>query len=225
MVPPATVAELGGLAGWVLSVIDALGLAGVAVLVALENIFPPIPSEVVLPLAGFLSGTGRMSLPAVLAAATAGSLVGALVLYWAGARLGLARLERLAEEVPLTEGRDVTRAHEWFLQHGRRAVLFGRLVPGVRSLVSIPAGATRMPLPQFIVFTTIGSGVYNTALVLLGHQLGSRWTSVERYSDPINYAIYLLLAVLVAYLVLRRVRRRRRERQVTGTQTPQVPQR
>jgi membrane protein DedA with SNARE-associated domain len=201
--------ELSGLAGWVLDVIDALGALGVAALVALENLFPPLPSEVVLPLAGFLSGQGRMSFAAVLLAATAGSVAGALVLYWAGAGIGVARLRRVADRLPLMDASDVDEAQGWFVRHGRTAVLVGRFIPGVRSLISIPAGVARMPLVPFVVLTAIGSGVYNAMLVGLGHQLGSRWTSVERYSDPINYGVYALLALGLLLAVVRRLHQRR----------------
>jgi membrane protein DedA with SNARE-associated domain len=212
------IADLGGLAGWVLDVIDAMGAVGVAALVALENLFPPLPSEVVLPLAGFLAGQGKLSLAAVLVAATVGSVVGALVLYWAGAALGRDRMRRIADRLPLMDADDVDRAQGWFDRHGRSAVLVGRLVPGVRSLVSIPAGIARMPLLPFVGYTTLGSAAYNAVLVLLGHQLGSRWTSVERYSDPINYGVYGLIAVGLLVAVARRARHRRndRERELVG---------
>lgn len=202
--------ELTGLAGWVLDVIDRLGAVGVAALVALENLFPPLPSEVVLPLAGFLAGQGRMSLAVVLVAATVGSVVGAVILYWAGAALGRERMRRLADRVPLMDADDVDRAQGWFDRHGRSAVLIGRMVPGVRSLISIPAGVARMPLPAFLTYTTLGSATYNAVLVVLGHQLGSRWTDVERYSDPINYTVYALIGLGVALVVVRRLRQRRR---------------
>ena len=216
---PHNVADLGGLAGWVLDVIDAMGAAGVAALVALENLFPPLPSEVVLPLAGFLAGQGKLSLAAVLVAATVGSVVGALVLYWAGAALGEDRMRRIAERLPLMDADDVDRAQGWFDRHGRSAVLLGRLVPGVRSLVSIPAGVARMPLLPFLGYTTLGSAAYNAVLVLLGHQLGRRWTSVETYSDPINYGVYALIALGILVAVLRRAKHRRndRERELVGT--------
>ena len=219
MVHAHNVADLGGLAGWVLDVIDAMGAVGVAALVALENLFPPLPSEVVLPLAGFLAGQGELSLAAVLVAATVGSVVGALVLYWAGAALGRDRMRRIAERLPLMDADDVDRAQGWFDRHGRSAVLVGRLVPGVRSLVSIPAGISRMPLLPFLGYTTLGSAAYNAVLVLLGHQLGSRWTSVERYSDPINFGVYALIALGILVAVLRRAKHRRgdRERELVGT--------
>lgn len=203
---------LGGLAGWVLDVIASIGAVGVALLVLLESVFPPVPSEVVLPLAGFLAGEGRLSFPAVVFAATVGSVAGALLLYWAGAALGLDRLRRAADGMPLTDAHDIDRAQGWFVRYGGIAVLVGRLVPGIRSLVSIPAGVTRMPLPRFVAYTTVGSGAYNLILVLLGHQLGARWTSIGEYSEPVNYTIYALIAVGLGLAVLRRVRRRGRQR-------------
>ena len=211
----AASAELGGLAGWSLDVIATIGLLGVGLLVLLESVFPPVPSEVVLPLAGFVAGQGAFSLVGAVAAATCGSVVGALLLYWIGAALGPTRLRRVAERLPLTDPEDIDRAQGWVDRHGRSAVLVGRLIPGVRSLVSIPAGVARMPLPQFIVYTALGSGVFNTVLIVLGHQLGQRWTSIGAYSDPVNYTIYGLIAVAVGWTVVRRARRRQ-----AGTSDP-----
>ncbi|WP_298455547.1 DedA family protein [uncultured Cellulomonas sp.] len=203
-------AELTGLAGWVVDTIDALGPAGVAALVALETVFPPIPSEVVLPVAGLLAGQGRMSLVLAVVGATIGSVVGALVLYWAGAVLGAQRLRRIADRLPLVDRGDVERAEAWFDRHGGTAVLIGRCVPVVRSLVSIPAGVERMPLVRFVAWTTLGSAVYNAALVAAGYLLGSRWTEIGRYSDVINWAIYAAFAVGLAVFVRRRLGERRR---------------
>jgi membrane protein DedA with SNARE-associated domain len=208
-VPAADQRELGGLVGWVLDVIEALGAVGVGLLVALESVFPPIPSEVVLPLAGFLAGQGRMSFAAVVAAATAGSLAGALVLYWLGAALGTDRLERLADRVPLMDRRDVRRADAWMARHGSSAVLLGRMVPGVRSLVSIPAGVRRMPLWRFSLLTTAGSAVWNVLFVSLGFLLGEQWTQVGEYSDLLNYLVVGALALAVSLVAARRLRRRR----------------
>ena len=201
--------ELGGLVGWVLDVIEALGAVGVGLLVALESVFPPIPSEVVLPLAGFLAGQGRMSFAAVVAFATAGSLVGALVLYWLGAALGTARLERLADRVPLMDARDVRQADAWMARRGNWAVLFGRMVPGVRSLVSIPAGVQRMPLWRFALLTTVGSAVWNVLFVGLGFLLGEQWTQVGEFSDLINYLVVGAIVLVLGLIAGRRLRRRR----------------
>lgn len=201
--------ELGGLVGWVLSVIDALGAVGVGLLVALESIFPPIPSEVVLPLAGFLAGQGRLGLVAVVVWATAGSLVGALVLYRLGAALGTDRLKRLTDRIPLMDARDVERAEAWFAHRGVWAVLLGRMIPGVRSLVSIPAGVQRMPLWLFSLLTVLGSAVWNVLFVGLGYLLGDRWTRVGEFSDLINYVVIGGIVLVIAVLAGRRLLRRR----------------
>jgi membrane protein DedA with SNARE-associated domain len=201
--------ELTGLAGLITDIIAALGPIGVGVLVALETVFPPIPSELILPLSGYLASRGRMSLAAVVIGATLGSLAGALALYWAGAALGQKRLRRLAERTPLVEVDDLERAEGWFDRHGGLAVLIGRVVPVVRSLVSVPAGVERMPLWRFILYTIIGSGVYNLVLIGLGYVLGSRWQTVEQYSNYLNYAIYAAILVAVGLFALKRVRRRR----------------
>ncbi|HEY0217445.1 MAG TPA: DedA family protein [Cellulomonas sp.] len=202
--------ELTGLAGWVVSVVDALGPAGVGLLVALENLFPPIPSEVVLPVAGYVAGQGQMSLLWAIVGATVGAVVGALLLYLLGAWLGRERLRRWLERIPLMEVEDLDRAEAWFARHGGAAVLIGRCVPVVRSLVSIPAGLERMPVGRFLAYTAIGSAVWNSGLVIAGYVLGSQWEDVGHYSDYINYAVYLAIAVVVVRFVWTRLRRRRR---------------
>lgn len=193
---------------WVVLVMRTLGSPGVGVATALETVFPPVPSELVLPLAGYTASQGHYGLVPAIAWATAGSLLGALVLYWLGAAWGLERVCALADRIPLMHGRDVRRAVAWFGRHGRTAVFVGRLVPGVRSLISIPAGIDRMPLLRFCVFTTAGSLVWNSALILAGHQLGAQWHVVESYVGPISNVVYALLAVAVVVLVVRRLRRR-----------------
>ncbi|MFE9189403.1 DedA family protein [Micromonospora sp. NPDC007208] len=199
-----------GLTGWVATVIEAMGPVGVALLVALESIVPPIPSEVVLALAGFLAHEGKFNVFVVVLAATVGSLVGALVLYWLGAALGEDRLKRWLDHIPLVDSDDLEKADKWFERHGRWAVLIGRVVPVVRSLVSVPAGANRMPLGEFILLTTIGSGVWNGLIVGAGYALGNQWQDVARYSDWFNYAIVAVFVVMVATWVIRKVRKRRR---------------
>lgn len=202
--------ELTGLAGWVVDTVELLGPAGVGLLVALETIFPPIPSEVVLPVSGFLAGQGRMSLPAAIIGATLGSLVGAAVLYWLGARTSQRRLERAADRIPLVDQDDLRRSRAWFDRHGRRAVFTGRFVPVVRSLVSIPAGIERMPVAAFALYTFLGSGIYNAVLIGGGYLLGDRWTDVGRYSDLINGVIIAAMVGAVLVFAVRRLRRRRR---------------
>ncbi|MFJ8684988.1 DedA family protein [Micromonospora wenchangensis] len=198
-----------GLTGWVAGVIDSLGAVGVAFLVALESIIPPIPSEIVLAMAGYLAAEGRFSLVVIVLAATVGSLVGALVLYWLGAALGEERLKRWLDRIPLVDRDDLEKADRWFERHGRWAVLIGRLVPVVRSLVSVPAGANRMPMGEFVLLTTLGSGVWNALVVGLGYTLGSRWQDVEKYSDWFNYAMFAVFAVMVVSWAGRKIRARR----------------
>ncbi|MFG2108496.1 DedA family protein [Micromonospora chersina] len=208
--------QFTGLTGWVASVIDSFGAVGVALLVALESIIPPIPSEVVLAMAGYLAAEGRFNVVLIVLAATAGSLLGALVLYWLGAALGEERLKRWLDHIPLVDRDDLEKADRWFERHGRWAVLIGRVVPVVRSLVSVPAGANRMPLGEFILLTTLGSGVWNALIVGAGFALGSRWERVNQYSDWFNYAIFAVFAVMIVSWVVKKVRRRRARQSVTA---------
>src|SRR4051812_16287089 len=159
----------GGLTAWVTSVIESLGALGVGFLVALENLIPPIPSEIVLSLAGFLASEGRVNLVLVFLAATAGSVLGALALYWLGYALGEDRLKRWLDKIPLVDSDDLNTADRWFEKHENAAVLFGRCAPVVRSLVSIPAGANHMNLARFTLFTTVGSGVWNAIFIGAGY--------------------------------------------------------
>jgi membrane protein DedA with SNARE-associated domain len=206
----AELSDVGGLTGWVARVIDSLGEVGVGLLVALENLIPPIPSEIVLSMAGYLAGTGRINVVLVAIAATAGSVIGALALYWLGYALGEDRLRRWLDKIPLVDADDLNTADRWFERHGKSAVLFGRCAPVVRSLVSIPAGANHMKLGQFTLFTTIGSGVWNCLFIGAGYGLGSRWQQVERYSHWLDYAIGALLLIAVGGWVVKKVRKRRR---------------
>ena len=199
----------GGIVGWVTQVIKSLGYFGVAGLIALENVFPPIPSEVILPLAGLLTGQGQFSYIGVVAAATVGSVIGAWVLYALGLKLGKQRVLRLVKRhgqwLLLTE-HDLHRASDWFARYGGKAVLFGRCVPGIRSLVSIPAGIERMPLGRFTLFTALGSGVWNAALVGLGWWLGRQWKQVSHYMQYANYAIWAAIIIAIAMFIWRRSR-------------------
>ena len=205
-------AELTGLAGVATDVMETLGEVGVGVLVLAENLFPPIPSEVVLPLAGYLASRGRMDLTLVIVAATLGSVLGALVLYEAGARFGRARLRRLVERMPLMEVEDLDKAEDWFARHGQVSVLLGRCLPVVRSLISVPAGVEGMPRWRFTVLTTIGSGVWNAVFVLAGYALGEQFSDIERYSGWLNTAVYVAIAVLLALGLRRALRRRSTQR-------------
>ncbi|MEE6257210.1 DedA family protein [Plantactinospora sonchi] len=201
--------QLGGLTGWIAGVIDSLGAAGVGLLVALENIVPPIPSEIVLAMAGYLAGEGRANVFLVVIAATAGSVLGALALYWVGAVLGEDRLKRWLDRIPLVDTDDLDRADRWFEKYGNWAVLFGRMIPVFRSLVSVPAGANHMPLGRFLALTALGSGVWNGIFVALGFVLGSQWQQIDRYTTFFDYGLLAAFVLMITIWVVKKVRKRR----------------
>lgn len=202
---------MGSVLDWVVEVMKVLGAPGVGIATALETVFPPVPSEVVLPLAGYTASQGHYGLVAAILCATVGSLVGAFVLYQLGALWGADRLCATAERIPLLHARDVERAIAWFGRNGRSAIFLGRLVPGVRSFISIPAGIDRMPLLQFTLYTTAGSLVWNSALIVAGYELGAQWHRVEAYVGEASVVVYGALGVAVLWFVVRRLVRRSRQ--------------
>lgn len=210
LVPAASATQdLGGIVGFAAKAIDAMGEWGVGLFTLAETVFPPIPSEVILPLAGFLTRQGSMSLGLVFLTSTLGAYVGALLLYWLGARLGLERSIRWLSKLPLVDREDFEKAASWFDRHGRPAIFFGRLIPGVRSLISLPAGAQKMNMVTFSIFTISGSGLWNGILIGLGALLGSQYELIDQYSRYLNYAVYVAVAALVLWLVVRAARRRK----------------
>ncbi len=200
---------MGTVTDWIVALMAALGSPGAGLLVALESIFPPIPSELILPLAGFTASRGDLHLGAAIAWTTVGSLVGAFVLYGLGAWLGEDRLRAVARRMPLVREADLDRVDDWFTRHGGKAVFFGRMVPGVRSLISIPAGVARMPLRRFGLLTVAGSLIWNSLLILAGYVLGSRWVVVQTWVGRFQEVVVAAVVVLLVVLVVRRVRRRR----------------
>lgn len=197
---------------WVVSLMEVLGGPGVGIAILLENLFPPIPSEVVLPLAGFTVTVGDLSFLSAFVWATAGSVIGAYLLYWVGAAVGADRLRRIAEWMWLVEPEDVDKSLRWFDRYGQWSVFFGRLIPGVRSLISIPAGLDRMNLVKFGLLTLAGSGLWNAVLIGLGMWLGESYDLVAHYVDRYSSVVYALIVIafvgLVVYLVVRARRRR-----------------
>ncbi|WP_431219041.1 DedA family protein [Leifsonia xyli] len=204
--------DLGGIAGLAAQVMVALGEVGVGLCSLAEVVFPPIPSEVILPFAGFLSFQGSLNVVLVLVAATLGGFGGAVLLYILGRRLGEERAVRLLARLPLVDEADFRRSADRLRRHGRGAVFFGRLVPLVRSLISLPAGATRMPFGRFALFTLAGTLLWNAVLVGAGYALGTQYHLVERYTEYLDIVIYVVAALVVGGLVLRRISRARRER-------------
>ncbi|MFJ2217297.1 DedA family protein [Streptomyces sp. NPDC101062] len=194
----------GGIAGWAADLVDTMGGPGAGLAIALENLFPPLPSEVILPLTGFAAGQGVISLFSALFWTTLGSVVGAAVLYWIGVLFGRERMYAIWARLPLVKSSDLERTEKWFAKHGTKAVFFGRMVPIFRSLISVPAGLERMPMPIFLLLTTLGSLIWNSVLVLSGYWLGDQWDLVETYVGVISKVVLVLVvAALVLYLVVR----------------------
>ena len=197
---------------WAVSTMDALGPLGVFLLIFLENVFPPIPSEVILPLAGVTSAGPSQSFWVMLPASIAGSVVGAWLLYGIGRLLGPERLRVLFIRLPLVHVEDYDKTVAFMDRHGYKAIFFGRFVPGIRSLISIPAGLYAMPLGMFTLLTVLGSGIWNTIFVTIGYVMGSNWTVIEPYTDifsDVAYAIILLVLVVIGVRLLLRERKRR----------------
>ncbi|NLU81389.1 DedA family protein [Rhodococcus sp. HNM0569] len=204
--------ELDGLAGLAVDLMELLGAPGAGLAVAAENLFPPIPSEVILPLAGFAASRGEISLGAALLWTTLGSIIGALLLYFIGRAVGRRRMYALVAKMPLVTTTDLERSEEWFSRHGAKAVFLGRMVPLVRSLVSVPAGVEAMPPGRFLLLTAAGSALWNSAFVLAGYGLGENWGAVEPYADVLQKLVIVVGAVAVTLFVVRRVRSLRARR-------------
>lgn len=201
---------LGGIADWAVDVMEAIGAPGAGLLVALENLFPPLPSEVILPLAGFTASRGSFSLAEALFWTTLGSVVGAIALYWIGAALGRRRLRAIVDRMPLVDLYDLDRTEAWFERHGKAAVFFGRMIPVFRSLISVPAGIERMSFGTFVLLTAAGSLIWNTIFVLAGYYLGENWHVAEQYAGIFSRIVVVTVAAVLAGWVLKRVLRDRR---------------
>jgi membrane protein DedA with SNARE-associated domain len=189
------------MADWVIQTIRSTGYFGIVFLMFLENVFPPIPSEVIMPLAGYMAAEGKENLWGIIIAGTIGSVLGALPLYYAGFALGEDRVKNFADKHGrwLTVSReDLERAKKWFERHGMMAVLICRLVPGIRSLISIPAGIAKMNVVAFLVYSTIGAGLWTSLLASAGFILGTRFENVSEYLNPASYVV--LGAIVIIYL-------------------------
>ena len=198
----AAASDEGGITGFLLDLVDRLGPVGVGLSILAETVIPPIPSEAVLGLAGVLINDGRMDIVPVVLFATLGSVVGALVLYWVGRALGPRRSHAFLDRLPLVATEDVDRTFAWFERHGRSAVFFGRMVPIVRSFVSVPAGVVKMPLPQFLAFTTAGSLIWNSVLIGLGVAAGD---FVEANLHYLDYAVVAAVVLGVGWFLYKKV--------------------
>lgn len=196
---------------FVVGVIIAGGLLGVALLMLAENVAPPIPSELIMPLAGFAAAQGHMSFPGVVIAGTMGAVAGALLWYLVGWRVSPATLDNWVDRHGrwlTVDAEDLARARRQFARRGVAAVFVGRLIPGVRTFVSVPAGLTRMPLPTFLLWTTLGTSLWTLFLASAGYLLKAEYHLVAGWLDPITE---IILIGIVALYVFRVIRMRRRK--------------
>jgi len=198
---------------WILDIMGQYGYFGIFLLIMLENIFPPIPSEVILTFGGYMTTKTSMTPIGVILVSTAGSVVGAVILYWIGTLLDVQRLEKIVDRwgkvLRLTK-KDIHKADSWFDKYGIWTVLFCRLIPLIRSLISIPAGMANMKFGLFLLFTTIGTLIWNTILVKVGAAVGDNWESIVSVMDVYSNFAYALIAILGIAAIIWYLRFRKR---------------
>lgn len=212
----------------VINIVYSLGYFGIALMMFLENLFPPIPSELIMPLAGFTANpvavaaaqaSGKLpqsvqplNIGGVFLAGLIGSTLGGLVWYYPGKMLGEKRLKKLADKYGkwiTVSSKDITKSIEWFDRQGSKAVFIGRLVPGVRTLISVPAGIGKMPLPSFLFYTTLGSALWIGLLTYSGYALGTQYELVDKYLAPVSKIVLVALVLAFGLWVFKRKQKRR----------------
>ena len=199
------------LAEWIPNIMNQLGYWGIGLLMFLENLFPPIPSELIMPLAGFTVFKGQMDFILVIIAGVVGTILGAFPWYYIGKFISEERLEHLADKygkwISVTS-KDIKKANNWFNQHGGKAVFFCRLVPGVRTLISLPAGINNMPLIPFTIYSTLGTTIWVTFLTFLGYKLGDHYELVDQYLGPVSKIVLAIIVISFILWVVRKQMRR-----------------
>ena len=199
------------LSEWILQVMSDLGYVGIILLMFLENVFPPIPSELIMPAAGFAAACGELSLMGVILAGSLGSVLGAIVLYAVGRMMNEQRLIALTDRYGkwlLVSSDDIRKADDWFDRHGKKIVFFGRLIPAIRSLLSIPAGMSEMPFGQFLLYTSLGTTLWSGLLAYAGYQLGNNYEAIELWIAPISKVVLVVCVLLLCRFVLKRITQR-----------------
>ncbi|MDQ0091004.1 membrane protein DedA with SNARE-associated domain [Paenibacillus anaericanus] len=189
---------------WITEIMNQFGYIGIFLLIAIENLFPPIPSEVILTFGGFMTTQSNLSIIGVIIASTIGSVVGAVILYWIGVLLDVKRLEAIIVKygrILRLTNKDIHKADAWFTKYGSWAVFVCRFVPLIRSLISIPAGSIRMNFATFISLTTLGSLIWNAVLIYVGAAVGASWGDIVGYMDVYSNIVYAALALIFALCV------------------------
>lgn len=198
------------MAEWITNIMNSLGYVGIGLLMFLENVFPPIPSELIMPLAGFTVAQGNMKFLPVLVAGVIGTVLGALVWYYAGIFSGEKRLKNLADKYGkwiTVSSSDIETAQNWFRRHGTKAVFFGRFIPGIRTLISLPAGLNNMPLIPFLIYSTLGTIMWVGLLTYAGYLLGDNYTLVDEYLAPVSKIVIASVVIwFIIWIIRRRVR-------------------
>ncbi|MEO0407740.1 MAG: DedA family protein [Cyanobacteria bacterium P01_A01_bin.135] len=211
---------------WIIDVINALGYVGIAFLMFLENVIPPIPSEVIMPLAGFSVSEGELGLIGVIIAGTLGSVAGALPWYWLGRWLGTERLKQIVDTYGKILGlsaKDVDKSRRWFNRYGSIAVLVGRLIPGIRTYISVPAGLEEMAFVPFLIYSTLGTVLWIGFLAIAGYFLGQNYAVIATYLGPVGKVVLIALAVVTAGFLLQRALRRRSKSTKSSPRPPRSP--
>jgi membrane protein DedA with SNARE-associated domain len=199
------------MAEWITNTMNSLGYLGIGLLMFLENLFPPIPSELIMPLAGFTVAQGKMSFMPAVISGVVGTILGAFPWYYAGKIVSEERLERLANKYGKwisISAKDIAKANKWFNRHGTQAVFFCRLVPGVRTLISLPAGINNMHLIPFTLYSTFGTILWVLLLTTAGYKLGAHYTLVEEYLAPVSkIALVSLVIWFILWLIRKQLRK------------------
>lgn len=199
---------------WITEIMEQFGYFGIFLMIAIENVFPPIPSEVILTFGGFMTTYTGLTVPGVVIVATYGSVAGAVILYGIGRLLNVDRLERIIDRwghILRVKKEDIHKANDWFKKYGYWTVLFCRMVPLIRSLISLPAGMSRMNFWLFLFFTTIGTLIWNAVLVSVGAAVGESWEDIVHFMDIYSNIAYALIAAGLVIFVLWFIRKRRRK--------------
>lgn len=203
---------------FILHIIEQFGYFGVFFLILIENVFPPIPSEVILLFSGFFSSYTSLSVFYMILASTLGSFLGAIILYYIGKIFNKERLKKIVNgrlgKILFLKENDIDKADEWFDNKGNKSVFFCRFVPIVRSLISIPAGMSEMPMGKFIIYTICGSMIWNTVLICLGYRLGSNWEYVLTILDKYQIVVIVILVIIFGYVIIKFYRKKRKSKKI-----------
>jgi membrane protein DedA with SNARE-associated domain len=193
---------MSSVAEWINEILNQLGYLGIALLMFLDNIFPPIPSELIMPAAGFAASQGNLTIMGVIIAGSCGSIVAAITLYWIGRTLHEDRLSAWLDRYGkwlFLESDDLKKANCWFQQHGRKIVFFGRMMPAIRSIISIPAGMARMPFTLFLLYSSMGTIIWTSILALAGYYLGNNYEKFSEWLSGVGNVVLMVILVAGAF--------------------------